>query len=369
MISIKKIIQRFPRLWNQYRRFMKEKKYRYRYKEGENMKINIISPDAKSGWIIYKFGKSVYDQLIELGYEATLSDSFDPSADINHYFAPNNVGYSRMSKVDNHSTFMITHVDTALKLDQIKDLTSKGAIGVCMSRETRDKLVASGVKRNRLCYINPAQDGQIKPKKVVLGFTYMIHNDCRKRDDIILDVCKEIDPDVFKFVIMGAGWESIIQEMEEMGFEVQYYSEFDKQKYNELMPNLDYYCYFGFDEGSMGFLDAMAAGIGTIVTPQGYHLDTEVDITYPVSTLSEIVDALHDIERKRKKYLDFVNTWTWKNYTLKHIEIWKYMLGCEKLAELLSNRGRYTDGIFSLLLEDLDYYESLKDKISNIDNK
>lgn len=361
---LKRMNSKFPRLWNQFRRFLKEKKYRYRYVERGKMKINIISPDEKSGWIIYKFGKSVYDQLVNLGYEATLSDSYDPSADINHYFAPNNVGYSKMSKVDKHSTFMITHVDTALKLDQIKDLTNKGAIGICMSLETHEKLIASGVRRNRLCYINPAQDGQLKPKKISLGFTYMVHNDCRKRDDILVDICREISPDIFRFIIMGAGWDNIIEKIKEMGFEVEYYSNFDKEKYNELMLRLDYYCYFGFDEGSMGFLDAMAAGVGTIVTPQGYHLDTEVDITYPVRTFSEIVNALHEIEGKRKKYIDFANTWTWKNYTLKHIEIWKYMLGCEKLADLLSNRGRYTDGIFSLLLEDLAYYESLKDKIS-----
>lgn len=367
MNRIVSIIDRIPLYWNQLKRFFKEKKYRYHLKEKDNMKINIISPDAKSGWIIYKFGKSVYDQLIELGYEATLSDKFDPRADINHYFMPNNVGYSKTSKVDNHTTFMITHVDTALKLNQIKELTDAGAIGICMSLETRDKLIASGVKRNRICYINPAQDGQLKPRKVALGFTYMVHNDSRKRDDIILDVCKEIDPEVFRFVIMGAGWEKIIEGLKENGFEVEYYSQFDKAKYNELIPQLDYYCYFGFDEGSMGFLDAMAAGIGTIVTPQGYHLDTDVEITYPVSTLGDIINALKEIERKRRKYIEFANTWTWKNYTLKHIEIWKYILGIEKLEVLLSNRGRYLDGIFSLMLDDLAYYETLGEKISKIE--
>ena len=232
---------RIPFLYNQFVRFLKERKYKYRMKEGKNMRINIISPDAKSGWIIYKFGKSVYDQLIELGYDATLSDKYDPNADINHYFMPNNVGYSSYSKVDKHSSFMITHVDTALKLDQIKQLTDKGAIGVCMSLETRDRLIANGVRSNRICYINPAQDGQIKPRKISLGFTNMVHNDNRKRDDLIIDVCKQISPDIFRFVIMGAGWEPIIAEMNNMGFEVEYYPQFDKQKYNVLMTELDYY--------------------------------------------------------------------------------------------------------------------------------
>ena len=194
------------------------------------MRINIISPDAESGWIIHKFGKSVFDVLKEMGYDVSLSKEFDSGADINHYFMPNNVGYSKYSKVDNHTSFMITHVDTALKVNQIKELTDKGAIGVCMSLDTRNNLIRSGIRRDRICYINPAQDGQIKPRKIALGFTYMVHNDCRKRDDIIVDVCKEISPEFFRFVIMGKGWEEIVSQIREMGFEVEYYPEFDKQK-------------------------------------------------------------------------------------------------------------------------------------------
>lgn len=359
------MIGRFPFLWNQLCRFLKEKKYRYKYEEKEHVKIHIISPN--SGWIITKFGESVYNELVLQGYDVTISTEFDPTADINHYFAPNNIGYSRFSRVDSHTTFMITHVDTALKLNQIKELTQKGAIGVCMSKETKERLIANGVRADRICYINPAQDGQISPRKVVLGFTHRVYNDSRKRDDMVLDVCKEIDPEVFSFKIMGSGWESIVSNMIQMGFEVEYYPEFDKGKYNELMLSLDYYCYFGFDEGSMGFLDAMAAGVGTIITPQGYHLDTEVEITYPVETLSDIVNALKEIEYKRHKYISFAKSWTWKSYTDKHIEIWKYMLGCEKLDVLLKNRGLYLDGIFSLLLEDLAYYEPLTAKTKKAD--
>lgn len=327
------------------------------------MKIHIVTPGPESGWIIYKFGKTVYDTLINLGYDATISNAFDPNADINHYFQPNTIGYSKTTKVNDKTTFMITHIDTMLKLDQILELTKKGAIGICMSKETRDRLIACGVKPNRICYINPAQDGEITPKKITLGFTYRTYPDNRKRDDIIVDACEGIDPNVFRFSIMGAGWDEIITRLKEKGFEVEYYPEFDKKKYNELMPSFDYYCYFGFDEGSMGYLDAMAAGIGTIITPQGYHLDSGIEITYPVSTVDDIRNALLDIQAKREKHLNFVKTWTWENYTKKHIELWKYVLRNEELSVLLSNRGNYQDGIFSLLLDDLQNDESLFEKI------
>jgi hypothetical protein len=358
MGSIIKQVKRIPVLWRKFKRYWKYRKYKYQVKENKDMKINIIY--SESGWILYKFAKCVYDELTKMGINASLSEKFDKTADINHYFVAN---YA--DTVDNATTFMITHVDTARKIAQIKEETEKGGIGICMSLETRNRLIANGIKANKLCYINPAQDGQIRPKKVSLGFTHRVYNDSRKRESMLIDICKQINPNIFRFVIMGSGWEGIISQLNELGFETEYYPEFDKEKYNELMVNLDYYCYFGFDEGSMGYLDAVAAGIGTIVTPQGYHLDTECEITYPVSTIDEIVDALHDIERKKEKNLRFIETWTWKNYALKHLEVWRYMLGADDLSSILCTRGWYTDGIYSLLLNGLDTAKPIKDVITS----
>lgn len=359
-------ISRLCFLYNQFIRFVSEKKYRYRLKERGTMKVNIISPGEDQGWIIYKFGKSVYDELKKMGIEVYLNDHYNSNADINHYFMPNNIGYSGYSKVDSRTTFMITHVDTLLKLNQIKECTAKGAIGICMSLETRNTLIASGVPRDKICYIHPAQDGVIQPRKIALGFTYKVHDDNRKRDDMLIDICKEIDARMFKFVIMGEGWTDIVKEVRSLGFEVNYYDTFDKEQYNKLMPRLDYYCYFGFDEGSMGYLDAVAAGIGTIVTPQGYHLDTKYPITHPVRTLEDILAVLHNIEAAKRPCFDFISNWTWENYAKKHIEIWQYMLCIKPLSELLKNRGCYEDGIFSLLLRDLENDSSLLEKVKKV---
>lgn len=352
-------LKNIPFYTRKLKRFFKYRKYKYKYKGNDHMRINIIYYEG--GWILYKFAKCVYDELIAMGYEATLTQKFDSNAEINHYFVPN---YA--DKIDDATTFMITHVDTMRKVEQIREQTRKGGTGICMSLDTRNKLISNGIAANKLCYINPAQDGQIKPRKVALGFTHRVYDDCRKRESIILDVCKEISPEIFRFVIMGAGWENIISEMIKMGFETEYYPEFDKTKYNKIMTEIDYYCYFGFDEGSMGYLDAVAAGVGTIVTPQGYHLDTECPITYPVTTIDAILDALHEIENKKKKSIRFAETWTWKNYTLKHLEVWKYIIGAEDLKSILSTRGWYTDGIYSLMINDLESYKTLNEKINQV---
>lgn len=321
-------------------------------------RVNIIF--RESGWILQKFANEMMDNLKKLGIDAVISSEFDSTADINHYVSPDGEG-----KVDQNTTFMITHVFKQSYLNWIIKLTNQGAIGICMSKNTMEKLISSGVSRNKICYINPAQDGIIRPRKVSLGFTHRVYNDNRKRESMLIDVCREISPDIFKIVIMGSGWDSIIQELTAMGFSVEYYPDFDKKIYNELMVNLDYYCYFGFDEGSMGYLDAVAAGIGTIVTPQGYHLDTECPITYPVETVNDIIDALHDIGNKKLANYRFIESWTWENYVKKHLEIWEYQQGTKTLDVLLKNRGFYKDGIFSILLNDLDEYKPIIRKIAD----
>ena len=101
---------------------------------------------------------------------------------------------------------------------------------------------------------------------------------------MILEVCRHLEARFFKLKIMGAGWGEIVSQLEQLGFEVEYYAEFNREIYKTLMTSLDYWIYYGFDEGAMGYLDALAAGVKTICTPQGYHLDTRCGLTYPCNT-------------------------------------------------------------------------------------
>lgn len=351
------IMKTSKRYWYYLKIYFFKKKYRYKRRLHGEMKVNIVVKGE--GWILNKFAKEMNDCLMDRGIDSKVSITFDPTADINHYFAP-----FTEDKADSHTTFMITHVMRYGYLDRVKKITDAGAIGVCMSKETMEMLVSCGVARNKICYINPAQDNAVKPRKIILGFTHRIYKDNRKRETIILDIFKQVNSGCFKLCIMGAGWEDIVAELNEMGIETEYYSEFDKDKYNRLIEGLDYYCYFGTDEGSMGFLDAVAAGIKTIVVPQGFHLDVKGGITHPVRDIEDIVNVLHKLELEKKERANAVSTWTWGNFTQKHIEVWKYMLGADTLENILKNRGWYYDGIFSLMVNDTqdgEMYETLGD--------
>jgi hypothetical protein len=162
---------------------------------------------------------------------------------------------------------------------------------------------------------------------------------------------------------MGAGWEWIIEILRSKGFKVEYYDTFDYGKYTELMPSIDYYLYFSYDEGSMGFIDALAAGVMTIVTPQGYHLDANGGITYPISGLKELDMAFEKIAEEKRKLIGSVKDWTWANYALKHAQIWEYLLDRSKYSYLMRHRAAGSDGIASVVISGYAG-GTLKDKVS-----
>ena len=162
-----------------------------------------------------------------------------------------------------------------------------------------------------------------------------------------------MDPAFFKLKIMGSGWDIIVRQLRKLDFEVEYYNAFDKDIYRDLMTSLDYWIYYGFDEGAMGYLDALAAGVKTIATPQGYHLDTKCGLTFPCRTIQDFIDTLKKIQEEKREIANAVKDWTWDNYAKKHLEIWQYLTRTKTMDELYRHQSEYIDGIFSLLIDEI----------------
>jgi hypothetical protein len=224
---------------------------------------------------------------------------------------------------------MVTHVDDVESFRLLERQLAGGATGICVSSHTLRRLVSSGLPSGKLCYVLPAHDGTFAPRPVTVGIaTRTYPMDGRKRESWLRRVAHRIDPTEFRFVIMGRGWESIVY------------------KYREMMRSIDYYLYLSTDEGSMGFLDALAAGVPTIATPQGFHLDAVGGLTHPFSTFVDLVRVFDDIARPRRELARAVEGWTWKNYATKHLDIWKCILSGVRVAAL-----EVPDGVNSLALQ------------------
>lgn len=305
------------------------------------MRVRIVSYEDINAWILGKFARRLYEELQNLGVQVDIGNVVDKTADINHHIIY--LGYNEQTNFSHNDTLMVTHIDKVWKLDMLRKQLEVAKVGICMSRPTVDELVTAGLPSERLCFINAAHDGLIKPKKFNMGITSKVQPDGCKREGMLLGLCENISPEDFRFTIMGMGWGDIIEVLRSNGFEVKYYDDFDYNEYQTLIPSLDYYLYFGQDEGSMGFIDALAAGVKTIVTPQGYHLDAPGGITHAFNELPELVGIFKGLAAERRALINSVATWTWRDYAIKHVEVWEQILRPDRPVS-----SQYADGVNSL---------------------
>ena len=328
------------------------------------MKVHIICKEDVNSWILGKFALKMQSCLLQLGVSCDIGKNFDETADINH----NIIYYEYDAHHAGINTMMITHIDEWQKFNQIQGEMSSCSMGICMSRQMMQWLAKMGVDKTKLCFVDPAHDSCALIKKYVIGIASRVYADGRKREYFFNRFADDLDPRFFEFKFMGAGWDKQVKCLRDKGFTVVYFNNFIRKEYYKFIQSLDYYLYTGTDEGQMGFVDAAAAGVPSIVTPQGYHLDAPDALTYPFWEYEDLISILRGLQANRMKLIKSVEYWTWMDYTKKHLEIWKYLLG----EKVVSN---YNDGINSAigLLDDptltLDplFFEQEKKRLEKID--
>lgn len=324
-------------------------------KEKSSIKACLVLKDR--GWILEKIATRLAEQLPNWNVQADIAFMPSPVADVNHWMYYNDLGGDFVSK----NTLAITHVDRPAKVHVLKQRLRKADMGICMSRMTLEQLVSSGVPRQRLCYITPAHDGNVKPKRIVVGITSQIRPDGAKGEHVLIQMAKTIRLDIFHFIIIGPNWENVIPLFAAAGATVDYIpGAFGKDNAEHLqfiidrLSYFDYYLYMGWDEGSMGFLDALAAGIPTIVTPQGFHLDINGGITHSFTDSQELCAIFQHLAKDRQGRIDSVSGLTWNEYARQHSLVWFSIINGER------------HGKIDTLLHDKDIYTTSLQKISKI---
>ena len=284
-------------------------------------------------------------ELQRLGVEATLAADADDTADINHWMS-----YAVVTRrAGRASTFFITHIDDPYKTASLGHLLRERAdLGLCMSRDMMRTLVAAGLPQDRLWYVLPAFDAPPEPRRIRISITTRLYDDGRKREALLVRLAAEHDLSAFHFEIAGSGWDAVVPLLRASGASVQWSPGTDDYQadYRELLESMrscDYYLYLGMDEGSLGTLDALALGLKTIVTPQGFHLD--LPITEPVESYEDVVAVFDRLARERAGRMQAVSGWTWEQYAREHVLVWQALLDGKRaeIATLLSGEGRYAN--------------------------
>jgi hypothetical protein len=224
---------------------------------------------------------------------------------------------------------MVTHLDDPIKFRMLREALSEVAdVAICMSKMTMHEVARIGVAQDALCYVTPPGDGGIPPRRTVIGITSRAYPDGRKREYLLSEVARSVPLDLFHFEIIGKGWDKLIPELEAAGATVLYYPETDDFQRDhayikERLKTFDYYLYLGLDEGSMGLLDALAAGVDTIVTRQGFHLDIENGITHGFVEGRELIAIFQQLRERRERLRRAVGHLTWEDYARQHALVWR----------------------------------------------
>jgi glycosyltransferase involved in cell wall biosynthesis len=319
---------------------------------GKNRPLRIRLVLTQKGWIFEKFAARLAENLPHWNVDVEVAQQACPKADFNHWMVYLDTLEHTDEDLALRSTMFITHVDRPAKLTVLKKRMATTEMGFCMSRMTVDDLVARGLDRTRLCFITAGHDGLIKPRRIKVGITSRLRPDGAKREDILLEAARMTRLDAFQFEIIGAGWEKVIPQLEAAGAAVSYFpgtadSRADYRTNLERVPQFDYYLYMGFDEGSLGLLDALAAGVPTIVTPQGFHLDIAHGITFPIRDAGELREVFRNIQAERQARVNSVARLTWDNYARGHALVWRAILNGrrDEIPQLLESQPEVSAGV------------------------
>lgn len=266
------------------------------------MKVHIVNyEEPRFNGILSKYAYSMRDELKKLKVSVTVSNR-PQKADINHHI--NYRSYIPSGGID---TLMVTHITTEDKMESLVSGMKTAKKGICFSKETELMLTEKGVKN--LCTILPAHDPIIRRPKRVLISTNVYPDGC-KREWMFPELLKHIDVSRFHFFIMGSGWD-----VKGLEANISSLDCFDKDDYHALLATCDYSLYFGEDEGSMGILDAKAAGMTVIAPNTGFH--REIGIDHPFHTQEELNAIFQKLQRTD------VEDWTWERYAKEHLKLWK----------------------------------------------
>lgn len=286
------------------------------------MKICVVNYEqGKNNGILTKFAVKLEEELKKLGEDAYIRELPDPEADVNHHI--NYLPYHHENSPKSINTLMITHIWEGYKLDSLRKGMETADMGICMSSSLPKWLNHQKIPRKKLTYVLPAHDGKPRRHQIVAILTNVYPDGC-KREQMFTELAKTIDNNQWAFRIMGSGWHELLVPLVANGLQVDYFHEFNADIHQKILESSDYALYFGEDEGSMGLLDAKNAGVKTIGTPQGFHLDMGLD--YEFSTQEELNEIFKHLNPNA------VKDWTWDIYAKNHLNIWKELYEKRKSA-------------------------------------
>ena len=164
--------------------------------------------------------------------------------------------------------------------------------------------------------------GITPPPRISLGRFFRLNTDERKREAILLQVTQRVGGDRLHVVMMGEGWDNVASKLIDEGCTVDHISDFDAERYEPFIREVDYAIGFGTNEGAMFFLDARSVGTLVIVPFIGYHADLPHLLVTYAEEPDEIASVLRAESRLRSTAHELAEHGGWDDYAKAHMQLW-----------------------------------------------
>lgn len=300
--------------------------------------IQIVIDPIHKGWVIEKLAHKIIEfwpnfKPPSLTYFPRLAPQ------VTHWMHFMNVPVNFLEISKGIHTVQVTHVDSSEKLQYLEKLIRAGAIPVFMSKQ-HAKLISNKIDFPFKNYsILPGSDiaNHGDRKRILISSNY--YPDGRKNESLLINLAKEFRLDSFHFTFIGKSWDKIAELLVESGAEVRIFSPKDPnyppyEMQLEILRGVDCYLYLGFDEGSLGALDAYLLGTPMIISKQGFHLEfaTRSNILL-FQNYEEFKMKLLTIDKRNPISPEEDHNWSWYSYTERYQQMWDSLISEEKTTK------------------------------------
>ena len=301
------------------------------HRSTQSSQIQIVLDPVHKGWVIEKLAKKIVEHYPRAS-KPRLTYVPSRNIEITHWMHYQNVSPAFLKLSSGVNTFLVPHVDSQEKQEYLAQLIDLGGIPIFMSEQhARD--VSRALSLPKVAeVILPGSDaaGAQDRLRIVISSNY--YPDGRKNEHYLKNLAKDHRLDSFHFTFIGKSWEPVGRELIQSGAEVEYLDP-SKSNYLEyktqlnLIRGYDLFIYLGFDEGSLGALDAFLLGVPLLVTGQGFHLEFENngEIRF-FTTYDEFIAQLMESSKRFRPNSQDTEKWTWYSYATSYRNLWESLM-------------------------------------------
>lgn len=305
----------------------------------KNSSVEIILDPNSQGWILDKISTKLQTEFFALGVNCSVlsKPKYESSVVFWIHYSDKTINFSETRDYKGISSALVTHVDDSLKLARIRKLYLQGIDLVFMSKEHAHN-IASSIGMNLPAFNILIGSDLAVPRNIFkVGIVSRCYPDGRKNEHWLLEFATKGLLENVELTIIGSGWGKVIKNLRNLGVSVLVLDGHENPYpiYSEILraqADFDLFLNFGFDEGSLGALDAFLLKTDLLVSFHGFHI--EFNLTEE-SYVLDLDDACVKFESKKEKFFsdqESLRQWSWSTMAIDLLRHWDILSETERIS-------------------------------------